>query len=97
MHQQQDVGGHAQRSGQQLQPGTFGQRQDHQADQVVEDDRAGQQDHELRVPPAIEHDRGHAQPQRGQPRPHRTQRVMHAQCDRQEHQQEQEGVEKHRP
>ncbi len=91
--QQRQIGAHAQPHDQALQPGACDVVQDQLADQVVEGDGAGQQHDELRIPPAIEHQRGQAQPQRRQPHVQRSQRVVHRQRHGQEDEQEQVGVE----
>ncbi|MNT60603.1 hypothetical protein D3C72_1981950 [compost metagenome] len=67
VEQQRQVGAHAQAHDQPLQPGARGVVQHQLADDVVEGDGAGQQHDELRIPPAVEDQRGQAQPQRRQP------------------------------
>ncbi|KAG0919352.1 hypothetical protein G6F31_021151 [Rhizopus arrhizus] len=92
MEQQYQVGAHAQADDQPLQPGASGVVQDQLADYVVERNGPRQKRHELRVPPAVEDQRGQAQPQRRQAHVQRPQRVIDGESDRQEDQQEQVGV-----
>ncbi|MPM24676.1 hypothetical protein SDC9_71160 [bioreactor metagenome] len=95
VHQHRQIDDHADAGDQQLLARCAREAQDQQAREVVEDDGACQQRHELRVPPAIENEGRQAQPERRQPEAHAACAVVADQRDRQEQQQEEIGVEQH--